>query len=93
MYSMLLPLAAWAQFGGGSGTQWDPYIIKTTDHMTELANAVNGGNNYLDTYFRLDADLDYTGKTYTIIGDYDKNDNAAFCGKFDGNGHTILAFR
>lgn len=89
LFSMLLPLAAWAQFGGGSGTQWNPYIIKTTDHMTELADAVNGGNNYLDTYFRLDADLDYTGKTYTIIGDYDKNDNATFCGKFDGNGHTI----
>ena len=89
LFALLLPSAAWAQYGGGSGSQWDPYIIKTTDHMTALADAVNGGNNYLDTYFRLDADLDYTGKTYTIIGDYDKNDNAAFCGKFDGNGHTI----
>jgi len=79
--------AAQAQFGGGSGqSKNDPYIISTTDHLTELANNVNGGNHYRDTYFRLDADLDFTGKTYTVIGTSQTND---FCGNFNGNGHTI----
>ena len=45
-YSLLLALFAFAttaqaQFGGGSGTSVDPYRIRTTDHMTELANNVN----------------------------------------------------
>ena len=89
LLTTLLPSAAWAQFGGGRGTQGNPYIIKTTDHMTELANAVNEGNRYNNTCFRLDADLDYTGKTYTIIGDNNINKNAVFLGEFNGNGHTI----
>ena len=66
LFALLAPTAAWAQFGGGNGSNWNPYIISTTDHLTTLANNVNGGNDYLDTFFRLDADLDYTGKTYTI---------------------------
>ena len=78
-----------AQFGGGDGSQGNPYIISTTEHMTALANNVNGGNDYRYVYFRLDADLDYTGKTYTIIADYNINANSWFLGKFNGNGHTI----
>ncbi|WP_146739484.1 hypothetical protein [Pseudoprevotella muciniphila] len=87
-----LPSAAWAQFGGGSGTQYSPYIISTTDHMTELANNVNGGNDYKEVFFRLDADLDYSGKTYHVIGYEENNEEGwiyAFRGNFDGNGHTI----
>lgn len=83
-----LPSAAWAQFGGGIGTKYSPYIISTTDHMTELANNVNGGERYFGKYFRLDADLDYTGKTYTVIA-ANPNSNPYFCGNFNGNGHTI----
>lgn len=85
-----LPSAAWAQFGGGIGTKYSPYIISTTDHMTELANNVNGGERYFGKYFRLDADLDYTGKTYTVIAaNSNSNSNPYFCGNFNGNGHTI----
>ena len=80
---------AQAQFGGGDGSKNDPYIISTTDHLTELANNVNGGNRYRDTYFRLDADLDFTGKTYTIIADNYVNGDLSFDGNFNGNGHTI----
>ena len=45
MLFILAPMAAWAQFGGGSGTESSPYIIATTDHMDALASLVNGGNN------------------------------------------------
>ena len=74
-----------AQFGGGSGSYYDPYIISSIAHMTKLANDVKGGENYIGKHFLLDADLDYTGQTYTVIGDaYD-----LFLGSFHGNGHTI----
>ena len=89
LFALLAPTAVWAQFGGGNGSNWNPYIISTTDHLTTLANNVNGGNNYLGVYFRLDADLDYTGKTYTIIADYFVNGNNTFRGNFNGDGHTI----
>ena len=80
---------AWAQFGGGDGTSGDPYIISTIDHMNALANRVNNGETYYEKYFSLEADLDYTGKTYVIIGDYNVKSDAEFCGRFNGNGHTI----
>lgn len=87
--SLIFSAKAQAQFGGGDGSQNYPYIITTTDHLTELANNVNGGNTFRYNYFRLDADLDFTGKTYTIIADNESNGNAKFEGKFDGNDHTI----
>ena len=89
LLATLSTATAWAQFGGGDGSQGNPYIISTTDHMTELANNVNGGNDYRYVYFRLEDDLDYSGKTYTIIADYNINANSWFLGKFNGNGHTI----
>ena len=70
----------------GSGTEEDPYIIRNTDQMDGLAASVNGGDSKSGQFFRLEADLDYTGKTYTRIGTYG---DAPFSGTFDGNGHTI----
>ena len=81
--------AAQAQFGGGDGSKYSPYIISTTDHMTELASYVNGGTSFINKYFRLDADLDYSGKTYTVIG----NRYKSFDAHFNGNGHTISGVR
>ena len=72
-------------FNPGSGTQGDPYIIRNTDQMDGLAASVNGGDSKSGKFFRLEADLDYTGKTYTRIG----YGGAPFSGTFDGNGHTI----
>lgn len=89
LLAALLPLAARAQFGGGTGSKSDPYIISSIEHMNELAAAVNGGDYSMNKYFRLDADLDYTGKTYNIIADNAINYNAMFSGIFNGNGHTI----
>ena len=73
-------------FNPGSGTQGDPYIIRNTDEMDGLAASVNGGDSKSGKFFRLEADLDYTGKTYTRIG---TSAGAPFSGTFDGNGHTI----
>lgn len=81
--------SALAQFGGGDGTAGNPYLISTVDHMTKLANDVNAGNSYTWTYFRLDADLDYAGKTYHVIGGVSGGNQYSFRGWFDGDGHTI----
>ena len=70
----------------GNGTEEDPYIIRNTDQMDGLAASVNGGDSKSGKFFRLEADLDYTGKTYTRIG---IDGNRPFSGTFDGNGHTI----
>ena len=86
-------------FGGGNGTEEDPYIITTVAHMQELATNVNSGtyNNYGSSYygyyFRLDADLDFSGvSSFYGIGIADSNAPAGFWefgGFFDGNGHVV----
>lgn len=83
-------------FGGGSGTETDPYIITTVEHMNQLASAVNNGTSYLFKYFRMDADIDFAGASFKGIGE--KNNNAQsgfnmFEGCFDGNGHIIKGMR
>ena len=71
----------------GSGTEEDPFIIVTTEQMDELAASVNGGDNKSGVFFRLNANLDYSGKTYTPIGILEPN--CRFDGIFDGYGHSI----
>lgn len=75
-----------AGFSAGSGTQSDPYIIKTGAELDLLAATCMGGEKYEDTYFRLEADIDWGGNVWTPIGYDTKN---LFAGHFDGNGQTI----
>ena len=75
-------------YGGGCGTQGDPYLIYTAEQM----NTVGANPNDWDKHFKLMADIDlssYTGTAFNIIGiDWDN----PFAGVFDGNGHTISNF-
>ena len=73
-------------FSGGTGLQNDPYIIKTGAELDLLASTCYGGETYADTYFRLEADIDWAGNLWTPIG-YDNKH--LFSGHFDGNGQTI----
>jgi uncharacterized repeat protein (TIGR02543 family) len=73
-------------FDGGSGTQDDPYQIKTELQLAQLAVNVNMTNHYKEVYFVLTADLDLAGKYWTPIG---ITENCSFQGNFDGNGHVI----
>lgn len=85
LLALALTTTAQAQFGGGSGAIDDPYLIYTTDQLDQLAANVNGGTWYHGVCFRLKANLDYSGKTFTPIGRYPNG----FGGVFDGNGHSI----
>ena len=77
---------------GGHGTQTDPYLINDAADLKTLADNVNSGNYYIDTYFLLTSDVNLgvapynTGKGWIPIG-YD--DYGGFCGIFDGGGHII----
>lgn len=82
-----IPLKAIESLFAGAGTKQDPHVIATIEDMDKLASAVNNsGYTYLDHYFKLANSLDYTGRTYNIIG---MTPNYCFRGKFDGNGKTL----
>ncbi len=78
------PRLIWEPYGGGRGTDSDPYQIWTAEQMNSIgANPADWGR-----FFKLMADIDmsiYTGTQYRIIG----NPVTPFSGGFDGNGYVI----
>ena len=88
LFVLFLTSPAQAQYGGGSGTAEDPYLIYTAEQM----NTIGANDHDWDKHFKLMADIDlsgYTGTDFNIIG---KDLHPAFSGVFDGNGHTISNF-
>ena len=97
-----VPMAAFAAeaplFGGGTGTQQDPWRITSQADLIALAEFLNSGNaETFDTenagvgnchgyYFKQTADIDLTGVTWEPIG---YSGNYYFAGNYDGDGHTI----
>ncbi len=45
------------EFSGGTGLESDPYIIASAEDLSALADAVNNGENYLNTYFKIDDEV------------------------------------
>jgi len=85
---LFLTWPAYAQYGVGSGTAEDPYLIYTAEQM----NTIGTEPNDWDKHFKLMTDIDlsgYTGTDFNIIG---KGLFPAFTGVFDGSGHTISNF-
>ena len=98
----LLPTAAFAaetpSFGGGTGTQEDPWLITSQEDLIALAEFLNSGNaatfdtenagvgNCHGYYFKQTADIDLTGVTWEPIG---YSGSYYFAGNYDGGGHSI----
>ena len=98
-----VPMAAFAAeaplFGGGTGTQQEPWRITSRADLIALAEFLNSGNaETFDTenagvgnchgyYFKQTADIDLTGVTWEPIG-Y-SGGGYYFAGNYDGDGHTI----
>ena len=89
-----------ATFGGGSGTQNDPYLIASAQDLAQFAanvNAFDSEGNYIGTdydgiFFKLTTDIDLDGKLWTPIGGGNDTNGEPlnyFSGNFDGNFHTI----
>ena len=65
----------------GSGTEADPYIIRTTEQLLQI-------NNNLGAHYKLGDDIDLGGMTWTPLG----TTSMPFTGTFDGDEHTISNF-
>ena len=78
-----------AQYGGGTGTAQDPYLIYTAEQL----NAIGAEPNHWGKDFKLEADIDLSvspddsfhpiGSRWGLYG------SRPFSGVFDGDGHTI----
>jgi len=83
-----------AQFGGGSGTEDDPWQIGTAEHLDNIRNFLDAEHS--DKYFIQTADIDLgvppwnVGEGWEPIGWFSGgDDNSAFTGHYDGNHHVI----
>ncbi len=72
----------------GSGTESDPYLVKSLADFRYIALTTTASNSYAGSYFKLDNDINASASTdpYYVIGATSTN---PFKGSFDGNGKTI----
>jgi hypothetical protein len=77
----------------GSGTQEDPWRIKSLDDFNDFA----ADANYWDDYTRLETDVNLAGRVYERaviawdVNDYESGfQGATFTGVFDGNDHKVI---
>jgi hypothetical protein len=78
-------------YGGGEGTEENPYLIQTAEQL----NQIGLHECDYDKYFKLVSDInliDYNGSELNLIGYYDSSEELPFKGVFDGNNHTIYNF-
>ena len=64
----------------GAGTEQNPYIIKTTEHLSEIQKMVADGDSFAGAYFRIANDVSLP-TNWTPIG----TRNTKFSGNIDGN--------
>ncbi len=81
-----------AYFAGGDGSSDNPYILNAPNHLYNLAWLQymgyfndNSAGSYIQTYFKVEADLDMTGWVLPPIGTI----TYPFIGNFNGGGYTI----
>lgn len=72
-------------FAGGSGTEVDPYQIKTAEQLELI-------RTNLTSHFILMKDIDLQGKVWEPIGN-GKTTTLHFIGSFNGQNHTIKNFK
>ncbi len=73
--SLTLMLCMTSYAMDGSGTESDPYIVKTSEDFVAI-------KDNLSAHYKLDADISVSSNTGEIV-------NGPFKGVFDGNGYTI----
>ena len=81
------------EFAGGSGTEADPYLVETKEHL-------NNVRNDLDAHYKMIADIEFSAADFAVGGDFYNNGtgwkpigsgttNKSFTGVFDGNGYSV----
>jgi hypothetical protein len=89
----------YSQFGGGDGSEANPYQISTAEHLAAIATNVSIGTTYENKFFKLMNDINLSsylsgdgnngGLLWLPIG----NSTYNFRGKFDGNQKIISNLR
>ena len=82
-FALLCTIAQVAWAWDGSGTQSEPFLVKTSADWKQLADDVSGGNSYSGKFFEMKADIDAQGVS---VG----KDGKPFSGTFDGYGKKVL---
>ena len=79
-------------FGGGSGTESDPYLISNAQQLAYLSYRVDQEKkyNYKGVYFKQTANIDLSAYYWYPIGPNDGRPGGyAFSGNYDGGEYTI----
>jgi hypothetical protein len=75
-------------YSGGTGTSEDPFILKTAQDLAQLSVNVSPSSTYSNgRYFKLDEDVDLSGKLWTPIAGNPDGYHNGFSGNFNENGH------
>ena len=102
IFAVLFAPGAWAQSSPwqGSGTQQDPYLIRSVADLNKLSDFVNGTGDYSTPqsteglYFVVTTTITYSGNAnFTPIGGYAGGISDVFRGHFDGQGNVISGIR
>lgn len=80
---LLTVIFSYAQFGGGSGTIFDPYKIYTKLQFEELADSVLNGNTYIGEHFILMNNIEDSVKVPVSANSF------SFNGFFHGKGYNM----
>ena len=70
-------------------SETSPILINNCAQLAYLAQQVNDGYSYENTYFKLTDDLNLADKKWTPIGEM----SGCFSGHFDGNNHEIFGLK
>ncbi len=82
-------------YAGGTGTDADPFLIKTGEQLLKCVTSSGVAENGAKLHFRLASDIylnTYNENGKPITYDqwyYSRDKKARFCGCFDGNGYTV----
>lgn len=84
-------LSSYSNNWKGTGTEDDPYLISTSQHLVELAEEVNHGTDFHDEFFSLTNDIDLSDICGNSLGSWTPIGSITnyFDGTFLGNNHTI----
>ena len=76
----------------GDGTAQNPYLISTEEHLIKLSTLVNNGNDFKNTYFKLNSNISLSNNFIPIGNRVTSSGSTVsfpFSGNFDGNGYSI----
>ncbi len=76
----------------GNGTSSNPYQIASYADLLALSTACNDGNHYVDTYFKLTADITIAAADWVPIGfsiSTSETPSVYFSGILDGTEHSV----